>query len=168
MKPLRCLLLLLFLAPAAHAQTVGRVGNITAEGTAYHVFARPGEATVQVLVLGGVSSPGLYEVGAGTDLGQLLALTGGPPVAQGGRANQEVHVTVRLYRESGGTRTVLYEAPLEQMLAAPAAYPTLQDGDVFSVETVVIEKQGFAFRDVLTLLSTAATIALVIERIARN
>ncbi len=165
MKLPRVLLLLCFLPLSLHAQTVGRVGNITTDGTAYHVFARPGEATVQVLVLGGVSSPGLYEVGAGTDLGQLLALTGGPAATSQRQSNQEIRVTVRLFREEAGARTVRYEAPLEQMLASPATYPTLQDGDVFSVETVVIEHQGFAFRDVLTLLSTAATIALVIERI---
>ncbi|MCH8960503.1 MAG: SLBB domain-containing protein, partial [Bacteroidetes bacterium] len=60
------------------AQTFGRVGTMIAEGSSYHVFAKPGEATVQIQVLGNVKFPGIYEVGVGTDLGQLLALTGGP------------------------------------------------------------------------------------------
>ena len=40
----------LVVCPEAQAQEFGRVGDFVAGGTAYSIFARPGEATVQVLV----------------------------------------------------------------------------------------------------------------------
>ena len=41
-------------------------------------------------------------------------------------------VTVRLFREGGGRRDLVYEVSLERMLAEPDLYPPLQDGDVHS------------------------------------
>lgn len=153
----------------AQAQTFGRVGTVIAEGSAYHVFAKPGEATVQIQVLGNVKFPGIYEVGAGTDLGQLLALTGGPvQVFTEGRVVRRTETTMRLYHGEGGRRDLVYEAAFETMLTNPGNYPVLQDGDVFNIETLTFERTQFGWRDGLTIVATLATVALVIDRIIEN
>jgi len=105
------------------AQEFGRIGTYTITNTSYHAFARPGEATIQVLVLGSVNA-GIYEVGVGTDLGELLALTGTaiPERTKGEKRT----LTIRLYREVDGIRNLIYEAPIQQMLNEPKNYPDLQ------------------------------------------
>ena len=130
------------------AQDFGRVGKMLSQGTSYHVFAKPGEATVQVLVLGSVGAAGVYEVGVGTELDQLLALTGGTPMAR--TETSKTSVTVRLFREGGGRRDLVYEVSLERMLAEPDLYPPLQDGDVFTIETITTVRTRFGWRDVFT------------------
>ena len=151
------------------AQTFGRVGTMIVEGSSYHVFAKPGEATVQVQVLGNVRFPGIYEVGVGTDLGQLLALTGGPvQVFTEGRVVRRTEITLRLFHGEEGRRDLVYEASLETMLANPGSYPVLQDGDVFSIETLTIERTRFGWRDGLSIVVTLATVGLLIDRIVEN
>lgn len=160
-------LMTLVMAPSVQAQQFDRVGNVKATGTSYYIFAPAGEATVQVLMLGSVGSPGVYEVGEQTNLGQLLALAGGTglgPLTSG----QERRVTVRLLREEEGRRSLIYEAPWENMLAEPVQYPVLRDGDVLMVETVLVNQSNkFSVRDGLQVLTALSTIALLIERLAR-
>ncbi|WP_457653557.1 hypothetical protein [Rhodocaloribacter sp.] len=156
------LVLTVFLAWPSQAQEFGRVNKIQADGTAYHVFAQAGEATIQVLVLGAVNA-GIYEVRVGTDLEQLIALTGTSMTP--GTAGESVKYTVRLFRDEDGRRTLLYEAPLEKMLMSAAAYPSLQEGDVVMVEGV--SKARFGWRDALTILTSLTTVALLVERLSR-
>ena len=66
------LTLILCTATAASAQEFGRIQEQVAAGTAYRVFARPGDATVQVVVVADDGS-GVYEVAADTDLGGALS-----------------------------------------------------------------------------------------------
>ena len=54
------------------------------------------------------------------------------------------------------------------MLANPGNYPVLRDGDVFSIETLTIERTRFGWRDGLSIVATLATVALVIDRIVEN
>ena len=84
------------ITPLVQAQEFKRFDNINAEGVSYHIFAKQGEATVQILVLGSMGS-GIYEVGVGTELDQLLALLGGTTLATS--TGSETRVTVRLFRE---------------------------------------------------------------------
>ncbi|GIV60707.1 hypothetical protein GQ464_004485 [Rhodocaloribacter litoris] len=145
----------------AQGQAFGRHNSITATGTSYHVFTQPGDATIQVLVVGSAST-GIYEVSDGTDLGRLLALTGFS-MAPGG-PGQSVKYRIKLFRETGGgRREVLYDEPIEQMLAHPGAYPVLQEGDIVMVESRV--RQGFQWRDALTILTSIGTVALLVERL---
>jgi hypothetical protein len=146
----------------AQAQEFGRVNKIQADGTAYHVFAQAGEATIQVLVLGAVNA-GIYEVRVGTDLEQLIALTG-TSMTPGG-AGESIKYTVRLFRDEDGRRKLLYEAPLEKMLVSSAEYPALREGDVLMVEG--ISKARFGWRDALTILTSLTTVALLVERLSQ-
>lgn len=150
--------------PAAHAQAFGRVGDFITSGTSYHVFVEPGEATVQVQVLGSVGGPGLYEIGVGTDLGRLLALTGGLQFISE-NPNIRRSVEVRVYRLQDGRRTVIYEAPYEEVLQEPAQYPTLRDEDVIVIEATT--RQRFTWRNAIGVVGSIAGIVLVLDRLFR-
>lgn len=157
-----------FISYPAAGQEFGRVDDILNTGTAYYTFSKSGEATVQVIVLGSISRPGVYEIGIGVDLGQLLALSGGPPLAiTSGTTSSRNETTLRLFREATGRRDLVYEAPLELMLTEPGLYPPLQDGDIFTVETNTIQKQRFIWRDALSIVSSIASITILIERLSR-
>lgn len=138
--------------PAA-AQEIGRVQDQIAAGTAYRVFARPGDATVQVVVVADQGS-GVYEVASDTDLGKLVALTGGfaPSSPQPGRRT----VTVRLLRQDGPSRKAVYAATLDQLLLEPGLHPELVEGDVLAVETVT--KSSFSWRDMVTIGTALTTL----------
>ena len=151
----------------ASAQEFGRIDNLINTGTAYYAFAQPGEATVQVIVLGSVAAPGVYEIGISVDLGQLLALSGGPPLIETtGTTRTTSETTVRLFRKSTGRRDLVYEAPLELLLTEPDLYPSLQDGDVFTVEVVTKIKTPFGWRDALSIITTGLAVAILIERLS--
>ncbi|HMB93799.1 MAG TPA: hypothetical protein VKP65_23300 [Rhodothermales bacterium] len=152
----------LLVALPVQAQELGRLGDVQATGTSYHVFARPGEATVQVLVVG--SSGGIYELGADTRLDEFLALIGGAPGFGSSSSARKVKVTIQLYREQEGRRTLVYEAPMEQMVTEPGQYPRLQEGDVFVVE--IVEKNRIGWRDVLSVVTGISSIVLLAARIA--
>lgn len=161
-------MLTLSMGSPVQAQDFAGISTRLTTGTSYHIFAKEGEATLQVLVLGSVGSPGVYEVGVATDLGQLLALTGGPPLeSTTGSVRRSSEVTVRLFREEAGRRNLVYEAALERMLVEPGLYPALQDGDVFAVERITVERQRFGWREGLSLLSGLASLGLLIERFGR-
>lgn len=160
-----CALSLFVVMPSA-GQTFGRVGEIDARGTAYHVYARPGDATVQILVMG--VNGGIYEVTDGTRLDELLALVGGASGPEIGQQFPTIsrETTVRLYRGAEGNRSLIYEAPLEQVLLEPHQHPRLLDGDLFLIETTT--RNRFSWRDALSIVSGLASVALLVERIARR
>jgi len=140
----------------AHAQ---QFGDIRTEGTSYRVFARPGENTVQVYVLGDLGQPGVYSVGADTELAQLVALTGGP----GGTTRGRSDTTIRLYRAENGQRELIYEAELDEFIERSDVHPDLQSGDILQVET--IQREGFGWRDGLRILTAAASLSFAVDRL---
>lgn len=148
----------------AFAQEFGRIEATESNVPSYYYHARSGDAVVQAYVIGAVRASGLYVVTQGTDIGQLFALAGGPMLGERERQDR-VEVTIRLYREGGGSRELIYESLLEPMLRDPGAYPTLMDGDVMEVENIRI--RAFSWRDGLGLIGAAASVALVIERVVR-
>lgn len=162
-------LLLLGMVGSARAQ-----GGILSElegqeiaGVPVMRYARPGEVTVKVLVMGAVGRTGIYFVGESTAMDELLALSGGlstPPETN----RQTRDATVRLYRQQGGVRTLIYEAPLDEMLQQPQAYPNLQDEDVFVLDVMI--EQHWDWRDylrVITGISSIISIGLRLERLFR-
>lgn len=154
-------------APFASAQTFGEVEERRSTSQAYFVHVLPGEATVVVSVWGTVQRPGTYEVSAGTDMGEVLSLAGGPilaPLRQVADTDVDREVRVRLYRVAGEARTMLYDAPLAEMVSAPGAYPTLADGDVVEVQTNETELRRWTWRDSLTVGSLAVTTLSVVTQ----
>ncbi len=150
-------------APPALAQEFGRVGDVESAGTAYFVYARPGDRTVQVLVVG--QGAGIYELSEGTTLDELVALAGGGVSGLVGQEDQYTRrdLTVRVYRRDGESRQLIYEAPMEEMLLEPGQHPSLRDGDLFMIETRTRRK--FQWRDATQLFTTFASMALLIDRL---
>lgn len=151
------------------AQVFGRVNDYENQGGSYYSFFQPGEATVQVQVLGSIGNTGIWEVGVSIDLGQLIALAGGPTVAltqeTQGSTRSYSEGTVKLYRQSGGRRDLIYEAPMEKMLMEPEHYPPLQDGDVLMIETMTFQKNRLTWRDAMIILNTLISTAVLVDRL---
>jgi hypothetical protein len=126
-------------------------GGRQAGGTAYYTFARPGQNTIEVLVLGGGQS-GIYEIGEDVNLGQLMALSGG-----GGGGGRRTKVTIHHFRLKDGKREKILKEELGDF-AERSQYPSLQDGDVVRIET----NQKLNWRDGLRIATTALSLTLTI------
>lgn len=160
-----CCWTFLIMGPAVDgARSQNLTGGVRSDGTSYHLYARPGQNTVQVLVLGSGIQAGLYEIGEGTDLAQLVALSGYAPGVR--RARDDRTVTIQLYRDNaGGQRERVYNSTLNDLVAEQESYPTLQTGDILRVE--VVDRERFSWRDGLQIFTAGAAIALTIERLTR-
>lgn len=156
--------LLAVLALPAAAQEVGRAADTREASTVptYFLFTQRGVATVRVQVIGSVRQPGLYEVMEGTDLGEVLALAGGPLLEARQRTSRRT-VTLRLFRPTAAQNGPLYEATLEAAVTSPLSYPALRDDDVLYVE--VVERQRFGWRDTFTILGGLSALAFAIQSI---
>lgn len=137
----------------AWGQGVG--GGLETSGTSYYTFARPGQNTIEVLILGDVGRSGLYRIGEDTDLAQLMALSGGT-----GTGNQG-NTTIRLYRPDNGQRDLIFEADLDEFIARSGAVPALEEGDVIRVRT----REGFNWRDALRIVTAVSSLTWTVLRI---
>lgn len=163
MRPL-CLLsvpLMIVLASAPVVAQSPRPTDVIAQGTSYFIFASPGEATIELLVLGNTAS-GIYVVGETTTFIELIALAGGLGAGEGD-GSVRVERTVRLLRQQGGQSVAVYEADAEQLLKETSAHPVLMEGDILTVETET--KNRFSLRDTLTIVSSLASVTLLVLRL---
>lgn len=125
----------LLLAPAGRGQVTGaefgRIDNrqLTPQG-GYYVNARPGEPTRRVMVWGDVLRPGVYEVGTGFEMSEVLALSG--LTLRETRSPGAPEMYVRLIRASGEGREEVYDATLKAF-ARDETPPRVLDGDVIEV-----------------------------------
>lgn len=155
-----------FSADVAKAQFTG----LETGGVSYFTFARPGENTIQVLVIGDTRD-GIYEIGEGTNLAEFVALSGGAgegPLQAGSPldAREIRRVTIRLFRkDEDGQRRIVYEAPIEDLVEIRTAYPELRHEDVLRVE--IERRRPFGWRDALTIVGAASSIIILIDRITR-
>lgn len=161
-KPVMLITLSVFCAGTALAQGLGRVEETTSNIPSYFYYVLPGAPTVQVDVLGTVRAPGLYELTEGTDVGQLLALSGGPVLMVRQRASSR-EVTIKLFRPAANGGAPIYEAVFEQAVGDPETSPVLRDGDVLTVE--VTERARFTWRDISSIVGTIGVLALALERL---
>jgi hypothetical protein len=148
--------------PSASAQFVTNPSEVIAQGISYKVFARPGEPLIRVHVLGELGS-GLYAIGANTTLTELLALAGGPQLS-GVTTETTREVTVRVFRDQGAQRQQIYESDIRDLIVTPGQHPTLEEGDVVTVESVT-RRRFDAFR-AIQVASSIATFGLLILRVA--
>lgn len=161
------LLGILFVAAGAsesHAQVQNELIRSRYSPAAYYNYAEEGELTMLVSVWGTVRNPGLYEVPEGTHLSTLFSVSGGPSVSQRTR-RQERTINIRLVRDVGGEREVIFESIMRNDIIVEDADPLLLEGDVLTVETVV--RQGFGWRDLATIVGSGASLALILERLTR-
>jgi hypothetical protein len=150
-------------APEARAQEFGRIGEVQTNA-AYFYYAQPGEATVQVS-LWGMPQPGIYEVPDSTALDRLLTMAGGVNMQTRQENRKPPRITVRLYRDGREESGPLVEARLEDILKGRIESPELREGDRVVVET--IQPTSFTWQDGLSIVSTAASLSLLILRILR-
>lgn len=150
--------------PTAVAQALGRIEQTETNVSSYYHFAERGTATVKVLVLGSVASPGIYEVSDGTDLETLLVLAKpviNPPAGSGiGRSR----MLVQLFREQTEGRELLYEAELSDTFERRSDRPVLREGDFLMVE---MRENRLEWRDLLRIAQTIAVFGLAIDRLSR-
>lgn len=147
---------LLSVAPAA-AQAP-RPTDVISQGTSYHIFASPGEATIELLVLGNPAS-GIYVVGETTTLVELLALAGGVGAIERNESTR-VERTIRLLRQQGGQSAPVYEVNADEILREPGAHPALMEGDILTIETEIHDR--FNLRDTLSIVTSLASVTLLI------
>jgi len=152
----------LYLVAPTQAQHFNRIEDTISNIGSYYFYTQPGIATIQVYVLGTVQSPGLYEISDGTDLGQLLALSGGP-VLQARYSNDRQTTIIRLFRPGSFTAEPIYETVLDRAITKQENYPILREGDVLTVE--VIQKRRFNWRDSISILGSLASVGIILERI---
>lgn len=143
----------------AHAQGYGRVEEIASNGAYFH-FVRPGVMTVQVYLMGPVGKPGVYELSEGTTIGQLLAFAGGPTMSPRPTTSRRT-ITIRMYRPAVSGSEPMLEASFDQIIGSAGNTPSLQDGDVLTVE--IVEKQRFNWREGLTLIGSLSALGIVIQ-----
>lgn len=158
-------LLLSLISPLAHAQSVGRVEQMKTNMTTYYYLVQPGEATVQAAIWGTVRNAGVYEVSAGTTLGRLFALSGGPALTSIRNERDRRRIAIRLYRDVEGNRTTVFDGDMETLSLDASGGPTLKDGDIVNVEA--IEKRPFSWRDTMPFVSAAASVLVAISYFSR-
>lgn len=133
-----------------------------ARPVAFYKYLERGESAIQVNVWGDVNAAGRYEVKVGTGLLELLFLAGAP--TERSLSDREIRTSViRLSRKSGDRWQVVLETPLENLLNLQQPDPTLQDEDILKIETRV--RQRFNWRDLLTVVGTLGTLALLGDRL---
>lgn len=149
--------------------TIGALGQNTdldrsrLNTAAYYNYSDPGDVTIQVHVWGAMRFPGLYEIPRDTRLSELVSLAGGPQLPERARRSRR-NVHFQLHRLTEQTRSVVLDLHMENQVVVSELDPVLQSGDVLSVESVV--RQTFSFRDLFPVISAAATLALLIDRIS--
>lgn len=164
--------LLAVLAASASAQTsapvdpcrgrLGRAELTEATSNTYYRYFVPGEATVQVHVEGAVQQPGLYEVGVGTDLGRVLALSGGPRY-EAREQNRRRRVEIRLYRPNAGELPI-YATTLQDTATNPDAYPALCEGDTMLID--VVESKRFGWQEIATIAGGISAVAFLVQALS--
>lgn len=130
----------------------------------YYNYSQPGDITIHVNVWGTVRNPGLYEVPQQTTLSTLFSLAGGPAVTPRDR-REERSIKIRLTRRQGDTPVVIFENTMEDGIFATREDPILQAGDVLTVETIT--HRPFSWREALPIISTAASVGIMITYFLR-
>jgi hypothetical protein len=137
-------------------------------GVANFYFAKPGDFTMLVSVWGAVGRPGRYEVPVGMDVGQLISLAGGPGADTRGTVGADTYSRraagkriVRLSRLTGQGREIILEGDIEFLLRLREQTVPLRDGDILMVDEI----RRFNFWDVIAIISSSASLLLLLDRI---
>ncbi|MEM0964201.1 MAG: hypothetical protein AAGK21_16865 [Bacteroidota bacterium] len=147
--------------PVLQDDDVVEVTSLVTSAPGYFVHNRPGVPPIVVTAAGAFGAPGRYVLDEGSTVGDLAALAGG--VAGFVRdVDLEVTTTVRVYRGGG----ITFESPLAELYARPT--PVLQPGDVVDLDVVTEQQSSFTLRDALSIITTIASVGLLVERLVNN
>ena len=148
----------------AQRPVFGRVAETETNINAYQYLVRPGAATVEVMAFGNLVTPGVYILEEGANLAFLLALTGGP--SSYNQPDVKFTTTIRLFRNTGGAKSLIYEAPFEEVMDKVANAPVLNEGDIVTVE--VVQTRKLNWRDVFTIIGPVLSTLLLIDQLANR
>lgn len=143
----------------SHAQNVGT------DLPFINTFARPGQPTIQVYILGSVGASGIWRIEPQTDLIELLSAARVAGIGQD-QPDYRQRVNLRIYRAIEGDRQKIYDEQLNNVLAEGAAYPPLQAGDVIEVETERRRTIGLALLS--QIVGAASSLTLLVLRLTRG
>ena len=135
-----------------YAQDEGRITD----------FARPGRPTMLIYVWGTASTPGIWKVETDVDPVELLTAAQVANYGNVEAANKQT-IYLSIFRERGSQRTEIYKAKMDEFLTGEKQAPPLQEGDLLFVETHT--KQRFSLQTILSGISAAASIVLLIIRL---
>ncbi len=142
----------------------GRVEDTETNVDAYHYLVRPGVATVEVSAFGNLVSPGVYVLEEGVNLAFLLALTGGPNFFN--QPDIKISTTIRLFRNRGGTQSLVFEAPFEEVMNEADNTPVLSEGDIVTVE--VVQKRKLVWRDIFTVAGPILSTLILVDQLTNR
>lgn len=142
----------------------GRIEDLETNINSFYYLAEPGAATIQISAFGELVHPGVYLLESGSNIAFLLALTGGTTSTNQPDIRQTT--TVRLYRNSGGRRSLAYEASFEEVMDRAGESPTLSEGDIVTVD--VERQRKMNWRDVFTVIGPILSTLLLVERLTSN
>ena len=130
----------------------------------FHYLVTPGTASIEISAFGDLVSPGIYILEENTDLAFLLALTGGPSVFN--QPDVRYETTIRLFRNSGGAQSLIYEAAFEEVMDQISNAPVLNECDVVTVEVKQIRRTNW--RDIFTIIGPVLSTLLLIDQLSRR
>ena len=159
-------LVLLMIGVAGGTVQAQTLDGFSGNSGAYYRFADPTDITIDLKVWGAVSNPGLYEVRQGMRLSTLLSLAGGPQGAER-TTRTRTTLTIRLWRPqpNGGPYQAIFEIQMQDEILVLNDDPVLLSGDVIVADAMV--KQRFNWRDGLAVLTSVASLVLIIDTLAR-
>jgi hypothetical protein len=154
---------LVFAATAtAHGQDLSYFERSGYSPASFYNYSEPADVTMLVNVWGTVRNPGLYTLPEKTTLSHLLSLSGGPIVAPR-EDRQDRTIQVLVFRPGPGGSEIVFQMEMNNDVAAMNVDPTLVDGDIVTVETIVHRR--FSWRDAFPVVAAIGTVAIAIERI---
>lgn len=162
---LRAGLLLPLLLALGLTASPSRAQDVPSSESFIHTFARPGQSTIQIYILGSVGTPGIWRIEQDTDLIELLSAANVSGFGDN-PADQSTRVNLRIYRTNSNTRSMVYEARLEDVLARGTTYPPLEAGDVIEVETNRRRVLGISL--ISQVIGAASSLTLLILRLTGN
>lgn len=151
--PLFLIVSLAALSPSASKAQDPDVPSTVRTGDEYvQTFARPGRATHTVYIWGAVATPGIWKVETETDLVELLSVV--RPTNYGTqRAGTRDKVVIRIHRSQGGSRGVVFESTMKDLLSTPSSRrPSLEADDLIEIQS--IQRRRVGFQTISTVVGT--------------
>lgn len=124
-------------------------------------YARPGQPTMTIYVMGGSGDAGIWQVERDIDFIEFLTLLNvARPLQE--RQDRRTKIVLRLYRGQSSRRDLIYEASLEETVEGEEPTPTLTNGDVLIVEPVT--RSRLTVRTISSIISAVSGITLLAIR----
>lgn len=147
---------------------LSRIQQLRDQMPNHFVFVRPGQESMNLVVIGSVIRPGTYEIATGTTLNELFIYAGGPDAVGIRDREMTPQVNIFLSRPTENGRRIIFETTFEAFRNQDVDFPELQDLDMLIVETDPVPPS--LWREVLSvgsqLLSIGVSVALIFWRVS--